>query len=123
MQSVRFSALEEFFEISSDSDASYEYTVAWLDCVSSGRSFGRGIFMRGNHSPAPLSKKRRELTLGVPFDLPEFVLNRASIKAFNFLYYNKQRSKVVKTLQHYEPFFYPLDSIHSWNRIYGKRGL
>lgn len=59
----------------------------------------------------------------MPFDLPAFALNRASVSAFNTLYYNKQWSKEKRGLVDYEPFFYPLDSILHWNRLYGKNGL
>jgi len=59
----------------------------------------------------------------MPFDFPGFVLNRWSVSAFNWVYYNKQRQKSVKNLTDYDPFFYPLDAILQWNRLYGKRGF
>ena len=61
--------------------------------------------------------------LTLPFDLPAFALNRASVGAFNTLYYHKQIAKQRTGLIDYEPFFYPLDRILQWNRLYGKQGL
>lgn len=130
MESIKFGSLDEFFEISADSDKDFDYTVAWLDCVASGDNFGRGIFMRGNHSHKIDNASKDEgfisklkSSLQVPFDAPGFMLNNFTVKAFNILYYAKQRQKELKTTTHYDPFFYPLDAVQHWNRIYGKRGF
>lgn len=124
LETIKFKGLEEFFEISKDSDKKYEYTVAWLDCVSTGNDFGRGIFMRGNHSIKKSDKYHpKKLPLNVPFNMPNWSLNRLSVSAFNFLYYNKQITKEKKSLVNYNPFFYPLDLVDNWNRIYGRNGL
>jgi FAD/FMN-containing dehydrogenase len=124
---IRFSSLEEFKEIAAESDEDYEYTVSWVDCLGSGKDLGRGIFIRGNHLPAEQmagkAKDPLKLALTVPIDFPPFVLNTLSIKAFNTAFYHKQLSKTVHKVQHYNPFFYPLDMIYHWNRMYGKRGL
>ncbi|MCM8776398.1 MAG: FAD-binding oxidoreductase [Candidatus Omnitrophica bacterium] len=121
---LKFSNLEEFFEISADSDESHEYTVGWLDCLSKGKNFGRGIFIRGSHSDNQSAHTRgKDQLLNIPFDLPDCLLNRFSIKLFNTFYFNKQPKKKVKKQVSYEPFFYPLDAIGHWNRIYGKRGF
>lgn len=126
VESIKFSSLDEFFEISADSDSAFEYTVAWLDCVSSGAKFGRGIFMRGNHSPAAIEGSMpisRNSLLRVPFNAPPWTLNPFTVKAFNAVYYGKQLEKIKKFRSHYRPFFYPLDAVHDWNRIYGKAGF
>ncbi|MBX7136663.1 MAG: FAD-binding oxidoreductase [Oligoflexia bacterium] len=126
MESIKFRSLEEFFQISADSDRNFEYTVAWLDCVSSGSAFGRGIFMRGNHSRSENDKTRKipgRQKLVVPLDFPAWALNRLSVKAFNTLYYGKQVAREKKSSVYYDPFFYPLDAVLQWNRIYGKNGL
>lgn len=126
LETVPFDSLNSFFEISKDSDESFEYTVAWIDCVTRGENFGRGIFMRGNHS-AQIGQVSRpafwKKALRVPFFFPEFTLNRFSMKAFNTVYYNVGKMKAGKSVVPYDPFFYPLDSIHDWNRIYGRRGF
>jgi FAD/FMN-containing dehydrogenase len=122
LQSTRFVGLDEFVQLSRASTR--EYSVAWIDCVAQGRNFARGIFMQGEHeeSPGPLTTlDKPKFTL--PFDLPGFALSRTSVGAFNTVYYHKQMSKERSGLIDYEPFFYPLDSILQWNRLYGKQGL
>jgi FAD/FMN-containing dehydrogenase len=121
-RSTRFVGLDEFVALSQAS--TQEYSVAWIDCVAQGRNFGRGIFIQGEHdeNPGPLTPLAKpKLTL--PFDLPAFALNRSSVGAFNTLYYHKQISKQRSGFTDYEPFFYPLDRILQWNRMYGEQGL
>jgi FAD/FMN-containing dehydrogenase len=118
----KFHGIDEFFSLSQA--ATSEYTVAWIDCVSTGRNFARGIFMQGDHSetPGPLSRSK-EAKLTFPINLPEFALNRFSMAAFNSLYFHRQLGKQKVGPVDYEPFFYPLDAVLHWNRIYGKQGL
>jgi FAD/FMN-containing dehydrogenase len=120
---IKFSCIEEFVALSSR-NAKSEYTVSWIDCVATGRSFGRGIFMAGDHDTLrrPL-KRSKGSKLALPFDFPDFMLNRRSVGLFNALYYNKQRGKTKSASVDYEPFFYPLDKLQHWNRMYGKDGL
>ena len=123
---IRFTSLDEFFEISAVSDQDFEYTVSWVDLLIGGEALCRGIFNRGNHNQAPeLAHKplKKPLPLAVPFNLPQFALNKLTVKSFNELYYHMQIPKRVQKISSYEPFFYPLDGIHEWNRIYGKRGF
>lgn len=110
----------------------YTYSMAWIDCLQKGKSFGRSILIVGEHATKEeLSEKqgRAPLTLPpkmkltVPFNLPSFVLNNFTVKAFNALYYGKNYKKVMDGVVPYEPFFYPLDAIHHWNRGYGKDGF
>jgi FAD/FMN-containing dehydrogenase len=120
---IRYSSLKEFMDIAAASDKDFEYTVAWVDCME---HLGRGIFIRGNHerSGRYASKKlASKPSLMVPFDMPSFLLNPVSMKAFNTVYYHAQSAKRVRKLVPYDPFFYPLDSLHHWNRMYGKRGF
>jgi FAD/FMN-containing dehydrogenase len=124
-ETVRFDSLDEFRALSEDSAAKYEYTVAWFDCMAATRKLGRGLFTRGNHADNCFDNlnKHPPRRLVVPFDLPGFVLNPITIKAFNGLYFRKQGSRRGMKIYHYERFFYPLDAIQAWNRIYGKRGF
>jgi len=121
-QSTQFVGLEEFVALSRAS--TQEYSVAWIDCVAQGRNFARGIFIQGLHdeNPGPLTPLAKP-KLALPFDLPDFALNRSSVGAFNTLYYHKQITKQRSGLTDYEPFFYPLDRILQWNRLYGQQGL
>ncbi|HET8869346.1 MAG TPA: FAD-binding oxidoreductase [Aquabacterium sp.] len=131
-ETLRFRSVEEFFELSAASEASHEYTVSWIDCAFAGRRLGRGLFNRANHAAAICQPQwlDRDLPAGVlehtrtvPFTPPVSLVNQASLKAFNILYYHRQRDDVRRELQHYRPFFYPLDALLQWNRIYGPRGF
>jgi FAD/FMN-containing dehydrogenase len=126
MEHIRFSSLDEFFAISAESDADYEYTMSWVDILIGGENLCRGIFMRGNHNQSrELAEKpmKKRLPLAVPIDFPPFVLNSLTVRAFNELLYHAQVPKRVHKIVSYDPFFYPLDSIHNWYRMYGKRGF
>ena len=122
-EGIKFIGFDEFLAISRES-AQIEYTVAWIDCVAQGRNFARGIFMRGSHSaiPGDLVPSRKP-KLSVPIEMPTGMLNRLSVAAFNSLYYHRQLSQRKTAVIDYEPFFYPLDSVLNWNRIYGRKGL
>ena len=122
-QGIQFHGIDEFLELTKQS-ANVEYTVSWVDVTSTGKNFCRGIFMQGEHSqvPAPLTVSAKP-RLVFPFDAPGFALNRASGSAFNTLFFHKQIKPRVTALQDYEPFFYPLDAVLHWNRMYGRRGL
>lgn len=123
---IRFNNLREFFNLSKESEEEFTYTVSWVDCVAKGDSLGRGLFIRGNHASSQVLEAR-SLKVGrgqiVPLDFPPWALNSLSVKAFNALYFRKQIADFKRSIVPYGPFFYPLDSIQHWNRIYGKRGL
>ncbi|HTE07325.1 MAG TPA: FAD-binding oxidoreductase [Flavitalea sp.] len=110
----------------------YTYSMAWIDCLSKGDSFGRGILIVGEHAKmSELSEKQKKrplvpspkAKLTFPFNFPSWILNTLTVKAFNFLYYGKNFRKVIENVVPYEPFFYPLDVILHWNRGYGKKGF
>jgi len=124
-ESIKFSSLGEFLELTRDSDERFEYTVAWIDCLASGPSLGRGIFFRGNHAGGTggAPKPGRPPRLSVPVYAPNFVLGPLAVRSFNTLYYKRQTRKLVTDSVHYDPFFYPLDSVGNWNRLYGRRGF
>src|SRR5258708_36142876 len=123
---IRFGSLDEFWNITADSDHNYEFTVSWLDCQIGGRHMGRGLFWRGNHATAEqgASKKiRRKPTLRLPIDIPSFLLNTLTMKMAREAIYRSQLTKRIHGIVPYEGFFYPLDAILDWNRGYGKRGF
>ena len=107
------------------------YSVAWIDCLAKGDALGRSVLFVGEHSSAEQalrSEKRRypvkrKVGLTVPFNLPTWCLNKYTIKCFNTLYYWVNRLSVSTSLVHWDKYFYPLDSIGEWNRLYGKRGF
>ncbi|MCU7374987.1 hypothetical protein PEC18_30185 [Paucibacter sp. O1-1] len=123
VETHRFSRLREFLQLSAASESDYEYTVAWIDCAARGDRLGRGHFIRANHAPAGDGPARPRRRLAVPVTPPVSLINSLSLRAFNTLYYHRQRGRVAHALTHYEPYFYPLDSIGDWNRIYGRRGF
>ncbi|MGH9326437.1 MAG: FAD-binding protein [Terriglobia bacterium] len=124
------SRLEEALETMAATDARYQYSVAWVDCLASGRRLGRSILMQANHATAkepgidarnclqPPPKPRFKLHC----DLPSFTLNSLSVRAFNSVYYRHHRDATSR-LVHLEKFFYPLDAVEDWNRFYGRRGF
>ncbi len=130
--SQRFANLREFFALSAQSDADYEYCAAWIDCAAVGAASGRGVFTRGNHAPgdgtpgyggpgARAAPKVRSLHM--PLTPPVSLINRLSLRAFNAFYYHRSSAVQPDALWHYRPFLYPLDSITEWNRVYGPRGF
>lgn len=122
-EGIQFHGIDEFLALT-ETSKSIEYTVSWVDCTSTGKNFCRGIFMQGDHSTKRAELKRSpEPKLVFPFDAPGFLLNPLSVAAFNTLFFHKQIQKRQVTLQDYEPFFYPLDKVLHWNRMYGRRGL
>lgn len=122
---IRYKNLDEFFVLAHESDQPYEHTVAWVDCLAKGKALGRGLFVRGNYAK-PLEKAvpiPSKLHLTFPIDPPFGFINGLTLRLFNNLYYRKQLSESVQGVVHYQPFFYPLDAIYSWNRIYGAKGF
>ena len=118
---IPFRSLAEFIDLSRESDGRFEYTVAWLDCFA-GKNL-RGIFLRGNHSAETRQTSPPKRGPKLPFTLPEWMLNRYSVKAFNELYYRVHAAKHGPSRIRYDSFFYPLDSVRQWNLLYGKRGF
>jgi len=124
-ESIRCEGLDAFFDVSAESDQDYEYTVAWIDCTARGPSLGRGLFARGNHAPEGVTNPPRppSRSFTFPVELPVSLVNGLTLHAFNRLCYNRQREPRTQSLVHYAPFFYPLDALLEWNRIYGPRGF
>ena len=122
--------LQQLFQQLQDPALDDRYTVAWIDCLSTGDSLGRGVVMCGHHataadlpadsSPFSIPHKRKR---AIPFYLPSWAMNSFSIGTFNALYYRHEGSKQSPFLSDYDTFFYPLDAINDWNRLYGKQGF
>ncbi|OBW40977.1 putative decaprenylphosphoryl-beta-D-ribose oxidase [Chryseobacterium sp. MOF25P] len=130
-ESIKAENLDEIFRLFDESE-SWTYTVAWIDCLQKGKDIGRSILMRGEHAfahelPQKFSKNplrlKKKFSPTVPFYFPGFVLNALTVKLFNLLYYKKQAKKELKNIIDYETYFYPLDAINDWNKIYGKSGF
>ncbi len=122
--------LEDALGRMTESDVRYQYSVAWIDCLATGGRMGRAVLMRGNHAPAnelpasirhPLAEPSH-LRWTLPFDFPSVALNSLTVSVFNSLYYSVHRN-AARRLVNLEKFFYPLDAIYHWNRLYGRRGF
>lgn len=123
-ESIKFETIDEFLELSFESDIKFEYSVAWIDCASSGRKLGRGIFTQGNHKETKGNDfKWKDNHISFSMEAPSTLLNSLTIKTFNFLYFNKQIPKIQRNEINFDTFFYPLDKILDWNKMYGKRGF
>ncbi|MGE3248381.1 MAG: FAD-binding protein, partial [Beijerinckiaceae bacterium] len=125
---TRFANLREYFAVHAESDADFEYSVAWIDSLASGAHLGRGVSMLGNHArpedlppPAP-GDAMRAARIGVPFRLPFAAVSGPALRAFNAAYFRKPLGRAGATVD-YKSFFYPLDGVNGWNRLYGPRGL
>ncbi len=99
------------------------YSVAWIDCVASGDRLGRSVLMLGEHADdGPLVAPVKP-PIPVPVDFPPQLMNRATMGAFNTLYYAKERAGVHTRRKAFETYFHPLDMVADWNRLYGKAGF
>lgn len=122
-QTTVFSNIEEFFDIEESNRDRFEHTVAWIDCTTRGSKLGRGIYSGGNWSDKNAHEYKDPSGPTLPFDLPTFALNPFTLKAFNMAYFMRQKMKPRQRDSHYSSFFYPLDAIQGWNRLYGRNGF
>lgn len=111
-----------------DAAKDWEYTVGWIDCLAGGAALGRGILMRGRHATrgeAPAGPPPEPRHVAVPLDAPEWLLSPVLMRAFNWAYYrtHARRPGSPPRIVPYQGFFYPLDAIGDWNRLYGRRGF
>ncbi|HEY4086817.1 MAG TPA: FAD-binding oxidoreductase [Bryobacteraceae bacterium] len=123
-ETIRYGGLDEFYSLNDESLGGYDYMVAWTDTLSR-KALGRGLFMRGNHNQDPDRRERRppgKGWIGVPFVMPFSVLNPSTLRMFNTGLYQVRpaRQRAVVALG---PFFYPLDGVGNYHRIYGPGGM
>lgn len=128
----RTSNLDDCMAVLASSDAHYRYSVAWVDARSSGRHLGRSIVTCGDHArPEHLEQRQQKAPLAysptqrlsVPFTPPYSLVNRVSLPVFNELWYRKAPKRRVGEVQSIPAYFYPLDMLGDWNRLYGPRGF
>lgn len=131
VETIAFDHLNGYFDLAHESDASHEYSVAWIDCLAKDETQGRGLFTRGRHAAFGQLHAQIQDELSsepafrpsIPIEFPPYVMNRFSLSAFNAFYAWYGKRKAGHSLQTYQKFFYPLDAISHWNRMYGKRGF
>ncbi len=123
-QSIKFERLGDYFDMAEEADRNNEYSVAWIDSLARGQKLGRGILLNGNHAKnGNLGFSTTKPFLSVPFTPPISLINGLALKAFNQLYYHKQQKREVISQTKCSSYFYPLDGIGKWNRLYGPKGL
>jgi decaprenylphospho-beta-D-ribofuranose 2-oxidase len=121
--------LEQLFSLMQDPELDDRYAVAWIDSQATGKHLGRGIAMFGHHAASEEVPDdfhgdiKPARSHSIPFDFPAWVLNPLSISAFNSRYYKREGGRRYPFLCNYDSYFYPLDAIAAWNRMYGKRGF
>ncbi|MCK1587166.1 FAD-binding oxidoreductase [Bradyrhizobium sp. 169] len=108
------------------------YSVAWIDCLARGARLGRSLIFLGEHAASHQLGERqfanrfplRKPPISMPIDAPSFVLNHWTVAAFNELYFRAgARNGACTTLVPAHPYFFPLDALGNWNRIYGRRAF
>jgi FAD/FMN-containing dehydrogenase len=122
----RIDDIEAFVVALKEAGPRWPFSVGWIDCLSRGTGLGRGILMCGcwaEPGEAPQAPPPQKRPLAIPFEFPEFVLGRMTVRAFNELYYRKQWRRVSHGIASPDSFFYPLDAAAEWNRMYGPRGF
>lgn len=124
-KSIRFNNLDQYFDICDEIDNAHEYSVAWIDQLTSGANFGRGILMAGDHAQAGKGESSlpKPAKLSVPFTPPINLINKLSLTAFNAAYFHKAKAGTHETIAKWQSYFYPLDAISGWNKLYGPKGL
>lgn len=121
-ETVPYYDLSEFFELADSSEKKWEHTVSWIDCMNGKQA--RGLFMRANLCDAKESIQESVIKDKIfPIAPPISLVNHLSLPLFNFAYFHKNRLSHHHKIVHYEPFFYPLDAIHEWNKMYGPKGF
>lgn len=133
VDTVRCADLDDVMAAMEDGDHRYRYSVAWVDGTATGASLGRSVLTRGDHATLdrigahaltdPLDYDPRQRVTVPPAAPPSGVLNRATVAAFNELWYRRAPRRRDGEIASITSFFHPLDAIGSWNRLYGRRGF
>jgi FAD/FMN-containing dehydrogenase len=118
-----FGSVSEFLALSSESERTHDYVVAWVDCLAPPKHVGRGVFFRGNNVDGPSEPPRKGRRIGIPITPPVSLVGDPVIRAFNLVYRKFAARNRGPRRVHFEPFFYPLDKLLAWNRIYGPSGF
>jgi decaprenylphospho-beta-D-ribofuranose 2-oxidase len=125
-ETERIPNVDRFIDALREASGAWPMTVGWIDCLSQGAALGRGILFRGRWAErheAPATMPRSNSAIEVPFTAPGGLLRPATVRMFNAAYYWKQSRAAGRRLVDPQTFFYPLDAIGNWNRLYGPRGF
>jgi len=119
---IKTNNLKETFE-AFEEHSDKPYSVAWIDCLAKDKNIGKCLLMVGDFRDDGKLDYKLKPQKNIPFNFPSFTLNNWSVRAFNWLYYSKAKNGVSQQRVDIDTFFYPLDAIGHWNRIYGKQGF
>lgn len=120
-ETVAYEGINEFFQLAHESETNWMYTVSWIDCLAKGSM--RGLFMRATPCDHDENRAYQERKWTMPFVPPISLVNSLSLRVFNSLYFNSKKNQKKAQKVYYEPFFYPLDRVNNWNKIYGPNGF
>ncbi|KTC93484.1 FAD-binding oxidoreductase [Legionella cincinnatiensis] len=120
-ETLPYEGLDEFFQFATESEPNWPYTVSWIDCLAKGRV--RGLFMRARPCEQDKNRAYHERRWAMPLVPPVSLVNSLSLRAFNWMYFNAKKNQKDAQYVHYEPFFYPLDHVNHWNKMYGPKGF
>lgn len=123
VETVRFANLDRFFVLCEESDRDFEYTVSWIDCLARGKQLGRGLLQRANHLENAHRGRSTTRRMSVPFVSPVSLVNATTLRLFNTLHYHRHRAARSRAVTDFQSFFFPLDQLRHWNRLYGPRGF
>ena len=119
-ETIPYASVGEFVALADASERDWEYTVSWIDCLSGP---GRGVFMRANAAASGEGAEPKKKARTMPLTPPVSLVNKLSLRMFNSAYFQLNKQRAGRSRAHYESFFYPLDNLHEWNRMYGPRGF
>ena len=119
---IKTSSLKETFQIF-EKYSNSDYLVAWIDCLARDQKIGKCLVTLGSFNDDGDLDYQPKKRIKIPFNMPSFLLNRITIKIFNLLYHFRARNNIVNKVVSIDSFFYPLDSVRNWNRVYGKNGF
>jgi decaprenylphospho-beta-D-ribofuranose 2-oxidase len=122
VETQRIADLDAFFAAFAAARATATFSVGWIDALARGAKLGRGVFETAEFAPAAPAAPAAK-TLPIPLDFPPFALSRASVGAFNEVYWRRAPASKQMSQRPLDAFFYPLDRLSDWNRLYGKRGF
>ncbi|NNE10926.1 MAG: FAD-binding oxidoreductase [Ilumatobacter sp.] len=133
VETHRIGDLDETMSRMAESDHDFRYSVAWIDLLARGRHLGRGVLTNGEHATRddldaasaadPLAYDAKQIVAVPPLVPPGGVINRATVAAFNELWYRKASSSTHSGLESIPAYFHPLDLVGGWNRVYGRSGF
>jgi FAD/FMN-containing dehydrogenase len=123
VEDITINTLDEFFALTAESAGAWDYTVAWVDSLARGGDKGRGIFSRARHIAGNSRVDHLSPRFSVPIVPPFGVVNKITSPLLNWVYRHKLGGGKKKKITSYPDFFFPLDPIGNWNRLYGKAGF